>query len=1064
MYAKIFQKLLQNFFLTRGRAPMTPNEWSKLRRQAMELARKEGGDPITGLPSISSKTTIEDLMTGPHNSQGGPKGDRIWDFSKDLPTTGILQKRGNIIPFPKGRRTTPAVKAMMHKGDIQVGKAPKTLPETLKTKKDRHILFRDAEEDILRIKRENKQAVEDFKRKFGKNDDIPEFAGGGIAPLVGEPSYSADFYDDRTPYATGNEVYGPPKKKKKKKKKKEKEEKDERSPKVDVHKYADPFWHWGLRLPAEEKPGKTVDPTEGIGFDSFVDIDVDMSDPRLKLGKYDPEQDYHPWEFEIGKDSIGAQWKKRFNQGGRIGLAGGGALFKFIEKLFIKASNDIRLGRGKFKGLDQKQRIVQHDNLTKKVREFQKSGNTEGLEVYFDVNPNEAFAAAQAKVKKTVPEVSGIDDALKSDFEVMTKTDPLVSDDVLAKAYDEVFYQKPASGDYKYDADVLADSIAEQLGKGSLDDFSQVQQTEIYNSALKRVQQDLQINRAKKIAEKNLTDLDQKIELQMFDPKDRLPNQSGGPVDHDALVQMYIAEGLSYEEAVQAAQSAANLPWDTLKKAEGGIIRAGFPFGGRALKAIMDAWRANKIWGVGGPPYKPEATSFNVREMTKRNLGTELSLKELKEISESPFGEFASRGTGRGPPKFEEFNKEFKNIKARILKEKLEESKRHAEAMIESADHTIKNANQEFNKAFGPLRDKKKQQDMAKRITDQFTREGKKQLEESKEGLKAIDLYMGMLQKKGRKLHAEGGRVSYSGGGRAGLPAITYGMSHPGMQGLQMPMPSPQPAGIPGGTIVASNQMQQSPWMGPQMQQGPGGMPRPMAAEGGRIGFGLGGMSRRAFMKLMAGAAALPFVGKGVTKVAPKAIPKVAAPVATAGSGTGMPAWFPAFVQKVLKEGKDLTPTHAPKERVVVAETKLPKSDTPVYVEHDITTGDTMVHIGQGKHGWSDGYHGQPTSIHLKKGEIIEEGKMKGQKEPDEFVVEEAEFTGGHPENIKFEESSFNNYGEHGSDFRELEEFATGKVTKDSKPAKQVWEADWDDSLPDYEDYASGGLAYALGE
>ncbi len=945
MYAKIFQKLLQNFFLTRGRAPMTPNEWSKLRRQAMELARKEGGDPITGLPSISSKTTIEDLMTGPHISQGGPKGDRIWDFSKDLPTTGILQNRGNIIPFPKGRRTTPAVKAMMHKGDIQVGKAPKTLPETLKTKKDRHILFRDAEEDILRIKRENKQAVEDFKRKFGKNDDIPEFAGGGIAPLVGEPSYSADFYDDRIPMA-----------------------------------------------------------------------------------------------------------------------GGGGALFKFIERLFIKASNDIRQGKGKWKGLDQKQRIVQHDNLTKKVREFQKSGNTEGLEVYFDVNPNEAFAAAQAKVKKTVPEVSGIDDALKSDFEVMTKTDPLVSDDVLAKAYDEVFYQKPASGDYKYDADVLADSIAEQLGKGSLDDFSQVQQTEIYNSALKRVQQDLQINRAKKIAEKNLTDLDQKIELQMFDPKDRLPNQSGGPVDHDALVQMYIAEGLSYEEAVQAAQSAANLPWDTLKKAEGGIIRAGFPFGGRALKAIMDAWRANKTWGVGGPPYKPEATSFNVREMTKRNLGTELSLKELKEISESPFGEFASRGTGRGPPKFEEFNKEFKNIKARILKEKLEESKRHAEAMIESADHTIKNANQEFNKAFGPLRDKKKQQDMAKRITDQFTREGKKQLEESKEGLKAIDLYMGMLQKKGRKLHAEGGRVSYSGGGRAGLPAITYGMSHPGMQGLQMPMPSPQPAGIPGGTIVASNQMQQSPWMGPQMQQGPGGMPRPMAAEGGRIGFGLGGMSRRAFMKLMAGAAALPFVGKGVTKVAPKAIPKVAETVATAGSGTGMPAWFPAFVQKVLKEGKDLTPTHAPKERVIVAETKLPKSDTPVYVEHDITTGDTMVHIGQGKHGWSDGYHGQPTSIHLKKGEIIEEGKMKGQKEPDEFVVEEAEFTGGHPENIKFEESSFNNYGEHGSDFRELEEFATGKVTKDSKPAKQVWEADWDDSLPDYEDYASGGLAYALGE
>ncbi len=125
-----------------------------------------------------------------------------------------------------------------------------------------------------------------------------------------------------------------------------------------------------------------------------------MSDPRLKLGKYDPEQDYHPWEFEIGKDSIGAQWKKRFNQGGRIAMAGGGALFKFIERLFIKASNDIRLGKGKWKGLDQKQIAVQHNNLTKKLTEWEKTGKTVGLEEYFGVDPNTAFIAARDKVKR----------------------------------------------------------------------------------------------------------------------------------------------------------------------------------------------------------------------------------------------------------------------------------------------------------------------------------------------------------------------------------------------------------------------------------------------------------------------------------------------------------------------------------------------------------------------------------------------------------------------------------------------------------------------------------------
>ena len=107
----------------------------------------------------------------------------------------------------------------------------------------------------------------------------------------------------------------------------------------------------------------------------------------------------------------------------------------------------------------------------------------------------------------------------------------------------------------------------------------------------------------------------------------------------------------------------------------------------------------------------------------------------------------------------------------------------------------------------------------------------------------------------------------------------------------------------------------------------------------------------------------------------------------------------------------------------------------------------------------------------MEKGKWIEpdvgkSGKVtgKGTKTKDEFMVEEAEFTGGHPENIKFEDSTIEKYGEHGSDFTEVEKFATGNTTKGSKAQKQVWEADWDDSLPDSEDFASGGLARMLGE
>jgi len=138
------------------------------------------------------------------------------------------------------------------------------------------------------------------------------------------------------------------------------------------------------------------------------------------------------------------------------------------------------------------------------------------------------------------------------------------------------------------------------------------------------------------------------------------------------------------------------------------------------------------------------------------------------------------------------------------------------------------------------------------------------------------------------------------------------------MQQPQMPA-GPQPAGIPGGTIVAQNQMQQSPWMGSQMTQPggmpqrgqpkPGGMPRPMAAEGGimRMPFGLGSMSRRAFMKMMAaitgtGVAA----GTGLLKFgkAAKVVPKVTetAEVITRGAD-GMPSYIYDLIEVVKAKG-----------------------------------------------------------------------------------------------------------------------------------------------------------------
>jgi len=313
------------------------------------------------------------------------------------------------------------------------------------------------------------------------------------------------------------------------------------------------------------------------------------------------------------------------------------------------------------------------------------------------------------------------------------------------------------------------------------------------------------------------------------------------------------------------------------------------------------------------------------------------------------------------------------------------------------------------------------------------------------------------------------------------------------MQQPQMPA-GPQPAGIPGGTIVAQNQMQQAPWMGSQMQQGiggmprpmgqprPGGMPRPMAAEGGRIGFSVGGFNkaRRAFLKMLAGITGAGIAaGTGLLKLgkAAKVVPKVTETIVQSNAA-GMPAWFPSLVKRVIKEGDDVTKKFGTVEREIVHQSKLPNSKTDVLVTQDLNTGNVAVDIGYGKHGWADGKFGQPVRLILQKGEYIEPtltktGKIKGKQKPiktkDDFLVEEAEFTGGHPENVKFEESSFNQFGKHESDFSEVEAFAKGKTKKVRLKVEDSLQKQGEDLADHFsnmskDDFASGGLAGMLGE
>jgi len=196
--------------------------------------------------------------------------------------------------------------------------------------------------------------------------------------------------------------------------------------------------------------------------------------------------------------------------------------------------------------------------------------------------------------------------------------------------------------------------------------------------------------------------------------------------------------------------------------------------------------------------------------------------------------------------------------------------------------------------------------DLEKSMSDVYTPHLKKYTDIDKDILQLENIKKNLIMKD-RKLNAEGGRIGYAGGGKTGLPAVTMGAPQMNMQQPQMPA-GPQPAGIPGGTIVAQNQMQQSPWMGSQMNQGIGGMPPGGMPPGGmpqrgqpRMPFGLGSMSRRAFLKMMAAGAALPFIGKGISKMAPKAI-KETTEVITRGAD-GMPAYLTDLIEVVRAKG-----------------------------------------------------------------------------------------------------------------------------------------------------------------
>ena len=263
--------------------------------------------------------------------------------------------------------------------------------------------------------------------------------------------------------------------------------------------------------------------------------------------------------------------------------------------------------------------------------------------------------------------------------------------------------------------------------------------------------------------------------------------------------------------------------------------------------------------------------------------------------------------------------------------------------------------------------------------------------------------------------------------------------------------------------------------------------------QGGRIGFGLGGgfnAARRAFLKVLGAGVATAGVAKsglfsllkgGGKKQVVESLTQI--PI---GSADGMPAWFKPLVNRVIKEGDDVTKKFATKEREIVHQVSIEgKIGSPhalgvedVRVTQSLDDGTIRVEYNS-----PDTIGESGVSLVYKKGEEIPikvKGKNTSVKEKDKFTAMEDDFypqaTGPDGDfDLEFTENIVNKVDDLYSDTSKLKEFATGKkltikeiaeATKkknilkeiDKNPNEHAFRNAPDyDPYPEPDDFASGG-------
>ena len=227
-------------------------------------------------------------------------------------------------------------------------------------------------------------------------------------------------------------------------------------------------------------------------------------------------------------------------------------------------------------------------------------------------------------------------------------------------------------------------------------------------------------------------------------------------------------------------------------------------------------------------------------------------------------------------------------------------------------------------------------------------------------------------------------------------------------------------------------------------------------------------MDRRTLLKIMGGIAALPALGKAIKgtgikaiKAAGKVLPKV----------SGMPEWFTPLVNKIMKEGVDISPKASRVEDIeIVKKLEIPsETGKPevITLTQNKATGNITIESNYGGIGdtpFELNYRPPKSDINLETGKEI--------KYPGDFqVIENRPRPTREPGDYEFDYDNFDIDSAY-SDVERLEKIATGKI-KDVKkieqralgrkklensPYQDIMDRYPDPDMGDY-DFADGGLA-----